>query len=160
MNIEIKTADYQDDIQSRDIAMLLNAYAQDPMGGGKALTPWVLDNIAAELAKLPHALTLLAYVDGNAVGLMNCFEVFSTFNGKPLINIHDVYVLPVYRGQGLSQRMLSEVEQIARARGCCKLTLEVLSNNSVAKSSYNKFGFRDYELEPQAGQALFWQKVL
>jgi ribosomal protein S18 acetylase RimI-like enzyme len=36
----------------------------------------------------------------------------------------------------------------------------VLSNNEAAKSAYQKFGFSDYELDPQAGTALFWQKLL
>jgi len=38
--------------------------------------------------------------------------------------------------QGISQMMLEKVEEIAKEKGCCKITLEVLSNNEVAKSSY------------------------
>ena len=56
--------------------------------------------------------------------------------------------------------MLNKVEEIALAKGCCKVTLEVLSNNIVAKSAYLKFGFAGYELDPKAGSALFWQKTL
>jgi len=56
--------------------------------------------------------------------------------------------------------MLKKVEEIAISRNCCKLTLEVLANNTVAKSSYTKFGFKSYELDPDAGTALFWQKTI
>lgn len=56
--------------------------------------------------------------------------------------------------------MLEKVEEIARSKDCCKVTLEVLSNNEVAKSAYRKFGFSGYELDPEAGFALFWQKSL
>ena len=41
-----------------------------------------------------------------------------------------------------------------------KLTLEVLEGNSVAQSAYRAFGFEGYELDPQMGKALFWQKKL
>ena len=53
-----------------------------------------------------------------------------------------------------------KVEEIAISKGCCKLTLEVLSGNAVAKASYEKFGFSGYELDPKVGNALFWQKSL
>ena len=56
--------------------------------------------------------------------------------------------------------MLAKVEEVARARGCCKLTLEVLSNNEAAKSAYRRCGFSDYQLDPNAGSALFWEKTL
>jgi ribosomal protein S18 acetylase RimI-like enzyme len=56
--------------------------------------------------------------------------------------------------------MLKKVEQIARENGCCKLTLEVLEGNEVARSAYSSFGFESYALEPKMGQALFLQKKL
>ena len=56
--------------------------------------------------------------------------------------------------------MLNKVEDIAISKGCCKITLEILSNNEAAKASYKKFGFISYELDPKAGVALFWQKKI
>jgi len=64
------------------------------------------------------------------------------------------------RGLGISQKMLQEVEKIAKERGCCKMTLEVLEGNVVAKGAYQKFGFSGYELDPKIGKAMFWEKVL
>nr|GFD20020.1 hypothetical protein [Tanacetum cinerariifolium] len=55
--------------------------------------------------------------------------------------------------------MLTKVEEIARQRGCCKMTLEVLEGNEVALGAYRKLGFSDYQLDPQMGRALFWQKT-
>ena len=160
MNIEILTADYADKRHRQDIPFLLDAYARDPMGGGAPLDPQVKANLVGELARLPHAFSVIAYVDGAPAGLVNCFEGFSTFQGRPLVNIHDVVVLAQFRGRGIARRMLDRVEEIARAKGCCKLTLEVLSNNEAAKSAYRRFGFSDYRLDPEAGTALFWQKKL
>lgn len=160
MHIKIILADYSNLRHQQDIPMLLNHYATDPMGGGKALSPEIRQGLVEELARRPYAFSVLAYHGDVAVGLVNCFEGFSTFLCKPLVNIHDIVVMDTYRGNGISQQMLNRVEEIAIGRGCCKLTLEVLSNNTVAKAAYQKFGFSDYQLDPQAGTALFWQKLL
>ena len=157
---KIITADYQNPNHEADIIGLMKAYAVDPMGGGQPLAESAINNLCQQLAKRPYAFTLIGYVDGNAAGLITCFEQFSTFACKPLINIHDVVVLQAYRGRGLSKQMLVAVEQIARQKGCCKLTLEVLVGNSVARAAYRRFGFSGYELSPETGQADFWQKVL
>ena len=159
MKIEIIKADYLDKNHAKDIAFLMNEYATDPMGGGKPLPEKVKNNLANELSKLPHALTVMSYVNGHPAGLVNCFEAFSTFACQPLINIHDVIVSKKYRGNGLNQKMLKKVEDIAISKGCCKLTLGVLSENIIAKKSYEKFGFSSYELDPKLGSALFWQKI-
>ncbi len=158
MNIKIIKADYA--IHGQDIVNLLSNYAQDPMGGGKDLTEQVKENLVSELAKLPHAFSVIAYSDQKAVGLINCFEAFSTFLCRPLINIHDVIVDTSFRGHSISQKMLSKVEEIAKTKNCCKLTLEILSNNQIARNAYSKFGFSGYELNPEHGEAIFWQKTL
>ncbi len=160
MNIEVVRVNYLNKDQGQDIGYLLNAYATDPMGGGKPIADKVIKNIATELSKLPHAFSVIGYIDGQPASLVNCFEGFSTFSCKPLINIHDMIVLKEFRGNGLSQKMLEKVEEIAIHKGCCKLTLEVLSGNIVAKSTYKRFGFSGYELDPEVGEALFWQKSL
>lgn len=160
MNIDIIKANYTNQKHGNEISFLLNSYASDPMGGGKPLDKYVLDNIAIELSKIPHAFSVISYVNGLPAGLINCFEAFSTFSCKPLINIHDVIVLKEFRGNNLSQKMLQKVEDIALAKGCCKLTLEVLNKNASAKSAYKKFGFSNYELDPSVGHAEYWQKQL
>lgn len=160
MAIEIVQADYRNPQHRRDIPHLLDIYARDPMGGGAPLPAAVRQNLVDALAALPHAFSVLAYVDGQPAGLVNCFQTLSTFHCAPLVNIHDVVVVRAHRGQGISHRLLAEVERIARERKCCKLTLEVLSGNDAAQASYRKFGFSDYTLSADTGAALFWQKSL
>ena len=112
------------------------------------------------LAQHPSAFSIFAYIDGAPAGLVNCFEGFSTFACKPLINIHDFVVMPEWRGHGIGRHMMAWLEKFAKERGCCKLTLEVLENNHAAKALYRRCGFADYKLADAAGNALFWQKYL
>lgn len=158
--ILVLQASYSNPVQAEAIGLLLNHYAQDPMGGGKALSADLLAQLPAELAKRPHAFSVLAFVGGEPAGLVNCFEGFSTFACRPLVNVHDVVVMEQFRGLGLSQKMLQKVEEIARQRGCCKITLEVLEGNPVAQASYRKFGFDDSVFDPVHGRMLFWSKAL
>jgi len=145
------------------LVRLLDAYAQDPMGGGAPLSEFAKAHLVAELAKRPQAFSVLAFWGperGLPIGLVNCIEGFSTFACKPLINVHDVAVLPAYRGQRVAEKMLKLVEQIARERGACKLTLEVLQGNVGALKLYQRVGFSNYQLDPAAGHAQFLQKLI
>ena len=118
-------ADFSDPNHSKAIINLLNEYALDPMGGGRPLSDYVKDNLVKELQKRDGARGILAFVNGEAAGLLICFEGFSTFACRPLINVHDIVVTSRHRGKGLAKKMLQMLEEIALDLGCCKLTLEV-----------------------------------
>ena len=158
--IEIVLADYRNAGHSAALVDLLDSYARDPAGGGMALDADVRAGLPAALAARPQAFSVLAYDGAQPVGLINCIEGFSTFACKPLVNVHDVVVLASHRGRRVAQRMFERVEQEARARGACKLTLEVLSGNAPALRSYEREGFASYQLDPAFGHAVFLQKKL
>lgn len=158
--VSIVIADYGNVGDAASIVSLMSHYALDKMGGAQALPESVKQVLTAEMAKVPGSFTVLAMIDNKPAGLINCFMGFSTFKAKPLINIHDVIVLSEYRGLKISQLMLDKVEAVAKDRGCCKLTLEILQGNKIAQNSYMKFGFAGYELDPEMGGAMFWQKML
>lgn len=160
MTLLIEQVEYDDPKHGIDLIQLLDHYARSPMGGGKPLPPSVTDTLVDNLGKLPHAISLLAYDGDEAIGLLNAFETFSTFSNEPLINIHDIVVYEEHRGKGIGRKLLAVIEEIAKSRGCCKITLEVLSGNETAKKIYRKFGFEGYALDSEQGEALFWQKKL
>ncbi len=158
--LSICRADYADPRQAEALVALLDAYARDPMGGGEPLPARSRAELPARLSQIPGAFSLLAYLDGVPVGLATCFEGFSTFSCRPLLNIHDLAVLPAWRGRGIGRALLARVEAIAQELDCCKLTLEVLQGNRAAQALYRAHGFRPYELDPALGSAEFWQMDL
>jgi ribosomal protein S18 acetylase RimI-like enzyme len=162
----VEKVDYGNPQHGTALVALLDTYACDPMGGGHPLSDFARANLISALSVRPQAFSVLAF-DGSAVdqpwqpvGLVNCFEGFSTFACEPLVNVHDVVVLPAYRGQRVAEKMLDLVAKIARARGACKLTLEVLQGNQAAVNLYKRIGFSYYQLDPMMGQAQFLQKWL
>ncbi|MCW8907409.1 MAG: GNAT family N-acetyltransferase [Sedimenticola sp.] len=158
--ITIQPVDLERAEHATALVALLDAYARDPMGGGKGLPETTRNGLVAALRQRRDLVAVLAFDRERPVGLVNCFEGFSTFRCQPLLNIHDVVVVPEYRRQGVARKMLLEVERIARERGCCKLTLEVLEGNKPAREAYRDLGFSGYELDPVMGRALFWEKPL
>jgi len=158
--LNVQRVDYLNAQDAQALVFLLDAYAQDPMGGGEALKPEASSRLCADMSRIAGAASFIAWLDGQPIGLINCFEGYSTFKAKPLLNVHDIAVLASHRGQGVGQALLQAAEAHALSRGCCKLTLEVLSGNAPAMASYKRFGFEQYELDPAAGQAQFMQKWL
>jgi ribosomal protein S18 acetylase RimI-like enzyme len=162
--VQVLRANYQLAADRAAITMLLDNYARDPMGGGAALAAEPLARLCDDLAQRPYAFSFIAWhssaLGEQPVGLVNCFEAYSTFKAQPLINIHDIAVHPNARGRGVGQALMHAVEAEAKARGACKITLEVLSGNTVALKSYEHFGFAAYQLDPATGQAMFLQKWL
>jgi len=158
--VDVVMADYRNPAHARALVDLLDAYARDPAGGGAPLSADAMANLPEALAVRPQAFSVLAYDGKQPVGLINCIEGFSTFACRPLVNVHDVVVLASHRGQRLTQRMLARVEEEARTRGACKLTLEVLSGNRGALRAYEREGFANYQLDPTFGSAVFLQKKL
>lgn len=157
--LAIALADYRDRRDATDVVTLLDTYARDPMGGGAPLADDVKARLPGDLAANPQAFSLIARIDDQAVGLANCFMGYSTFAARPLVNIHDLAVLPGHRGAGIGKALLAAVEAEALKRGASKITLEVLSGNP-ARHLYAACGYGDYQLDPEAGHGLFWQKRL
>ncbi len=158
MPTEVKPVDYSNPDQAAELVELLNTYAMDEMGGSEALTDQVQKTLVAQMQQRPHIHSAIAYVDGQAAGLINYLEGFSTFKAQPLLNVHDVVVKADYRGQGVARELFEFVLAAAKEIGCCKITLEVLEGNEVATQAYTRFGFQPYRLTEGGGVAQFWHK--
>jgi len=161
--LRVTRADYHNPAHMRALVDLLDSYASESEGGAEPLSDFTKTNLPAALQARPFMFSVLAFDEaqgGLPVGLVNCVEGFSTFACRPLVNVHDVVVAASHRGQRIGEQMLVLVEQLARERGACKLTLEVLSGNAPAARLYQRIGFENYQLEPSMGHALFMQKWL
>ena len=160
MSIDITDADLENEAHAQALLAVLDSYATDPMGGGAPLASEVRRRLIPALREQANALVLLAFAEGAAVGLANCFYGFSTFAARPLLNVHDLAVVPGFRGRGVGRALLAAVDERARARGCVKVTLEVREDNAQARGLYQAHGFRDFELAGVGFRTLFLAKPL
>ena len=160
MDYKTLIADLDSAVHSQALLTLLDEYANSPQGGGHGLSDFVKTHLIPRLKQQANVVVILAFKSETPVGLLIAFEGFSTFACEGLLNIHDIIVSQAYRGNQISQCLLTHAEQVAKTRNYCKLTLEVQSGNTVAKNAYKKFGFSAYQLDPTMGEALFWEKKI
>lgn len=142
------------------VIAMLDGYSLDPMGDQKQLSDFARENLIAGLRAHPTTLIFLAFDQQTPIGIAVCFRGFSTFEAKPLINLHDFFVASSHRGLGVASKLMGSVEQAARETGCCKLTLEVQTNNAHARQLYKYFGFAQsvYPADQHGGGSLFLAK--
>jgi len=139
----VRRANLADVGDAAAVMAVLDSYASDPRGGGQGLSAEVRTRLIPGLRAHPTSRVWLAFDGDTAIGLCVAFLGFSTFQAKPLLNIHDLAVLPGRRGEGVGRSLLNAAEDHARETGCCKLTLEVQDDNTPARHLYERFGFRN-----------------
>jgi GNAT superfamily N-acetyltransferase len=159
-DVKIIEADLDNPEHQRDILAMTLAYARDAMGNGASLPGEVQRRLIPGLKAGPTAHILLAYMEERPVGIATCFLGFSTFQARPLLNIHDLGIIPDFRNRGISRLLLEAVAEKARELGCCKLTLEVVDNNHRAKKIYEAAGFMPAVGGVEKGLMLFYTKII
>jgi ribosomal protein S18 acetylase RimI-like enzyme len=159
-NVTILDADLSRAEHQNAIIEMLDAYMRDPMEGGEPPPERIKRELVPGLRAHPACYVFLAYRDGAPVGFSICFLGFSTFNARPLINIHDIFVDSSARGTGIGAKLLKRIEAKARELNCCRITLEVRKDNLVARGLYRKVGFDQAAFGANRVPMEFWHKPL
>ncbi len=165
MKIHTLIANYHCRSHRVAILRLLSEYAADPAIDGPGLPLQVRQRVVDDLAARDHAVSILAFAvrpvgRSDAVGLINGFETYSTFAGMPVLNLHDVMVTRSCRGQGIGRLLIEAATELARERGCYKMTLEVFRGNRAAAGLYRSCDFRNPAGNRDLSETLFMSKVL
>ncbi len=145
MEYRISQANLNDPSHIEAIIDIIDSYARGPGGQNAPISPLAREKMAEGLSQYGNTQVLMAFDGEKAVGLAVCKWGFSTFAGRPYVNIHDLAVLPSYRGKGIGRSLMQEVEQMAREKNCCKVSLEVHNSNEGAKRLYASEGFGPWE---------------
>ncbi len=159
-NVTIVDADLSRGEHQQALLTMLDAYMRDPMEGGEPPSERVKRELVPGLRAHPACYVFLAYRDGSPFGFSICFLGFSTFNARPLINIHDIFVDSSVRGMGIGAMLLERIEAKARELNCCRITLEVREDNRVARGLYRKVGFDQVVVGAERIALEFWHKPL
>lgn len=87
----------------------------------------------------------VARLDGALVGYV-CFHIWETNSDasvpSKVLDIDDITVDAKYRHQGIGQRIMADIREIAGERGCNDIQLSVYPQNENAVRFYEKCGFR------------------
>ena len=154
MPIKIVECDFRNLDHRESFVILLNEYIKDDMGGGKIIKGPRKKKILREMNQHPSRLVFFALLEGAFVGMIVCFWGYSTFRVCPLLNVHDLIVLPDYRQKGIGRKLMEAVEKKARLLGCGKITLEVRYDNKQGRQLYSSLDYK--ESQPPMS---FWVKL-
>jgi len=151
MSIHIVCIEVDDPDHQKALETLFIEYASD-------VSVSIESNIVAQLNALPYFHGFLCLDDNKPLGFAICFESFSTYRAKKLLNIHDFMIARKARGQGLGKLLLTSIEEYCRERDFLKITLEVEQDNYVAKNLYSVSGYEDFQVVLKGLE--HWQKYL
>src|SRR5258708_3133164 len=148
-DICVREADLADPEQAAVLVEMLDAYMRDPMEGGSAPSEQVRRELIPGLRAHPACYVFLALRGEKPFG-------FADFNGRPLINVQDIFVQASVRGAGMGKLLLDRIEAKAHSMNGCAITLEVRDDNHRARRLYSKFGFERAEVGAQRVPMEFW----
>ena len=77
------------------------------------------------------------------IGSVSMVKEWSDWNSGYYWWIQNMYILPVFRGKGLMERLVQALKDAARQAGALELRLYVHKNNAQAVIAYQKAGFFD-----------------
>ncbi len=114
--------------------------------------------VVHQLCERHEFLAYLCFKDYRPAGFATCFESFSTYKSKVVVNIHDLMISGTFRGQKLGPFLLQGLIEDCQSRDVLKVTLEVKKGNTAARNLYSSFGFEDTEVK--LPELHHWQKYL
>jgi GNAT superfamily N-acetyltransferase len=99
------------------------------------------DVIRSQLADARPPFECLLAEDGDqVVGFALFFPTYSTWLGRRGLWLEDLFVLESHRHRGIGRALLTQVAQLAVARGCGRLEWSVLDWNEPALAFYRRLG--------------------
>jgi GNAT superfamily N-acetyltransferase len=113
------------------------------VAAGTADDPTHQLQFAGHLRKIEH-VTLVAEVDGDVLGVIDMEYHQRLGDHRPQARVHDLVVTASARGLGVGGALLSRADELARRRGCFRLTLVTASWRSDTLAFYDRQGWQNY----------------
>jgi GNAT superfamily N-acetyltransferase len=90
------------------------------------------------LIEKPRFWAYLATVNGEPAGYIIYFFTYSSFLALPTLFLEDIFVLDIYRHQGVGEALFELIKQTAKREGCGRIEFTVLKWNKLAQDFYAK----------------------
>ena len=83
-----------------------------------------------------------ALTGGKLCGFALCHHAYNSLRLAPAWILHDLFVHPAHRCQGVAQALIEAVHARAKALGACEVVLSTAHDNATAQRLYEKEGYR------------------
>ena len=98
------------------------------------------------LSKNPPYHAFVVYLGGRPVGYIIHYYTYSTYDGRRIFFLEDLFVVDDARKKGVGKEMFNFCLEEAKREGCCELQWAVLSWNEDAIGFYERMGGRRQDL--------------
>jgi ribosomal protein S18 acetylase RimI-like enzyme len=83
---------------------------------------------------------LIAVCDGEPVGFVYWYEIFTTFTAKPKLYMEDICVSRHARGTGAGFALVKALAKICVERGCPRFEWLAMEDNELGQKFYSQIG--------------------
>jgi len=125
-----------------ELPQVLALYAQPDLDDGRVLTIAEAEALLDRFAEYPDYTLYTADLGGVVVGTFALLVMDNLGHlGTPSAIVEDVVVASGMQGAGIGRAMMEQAAEIARAKGCYKLTLSANMKRERAHAFYEALGF-------------------
>ena len=82
------------------------------------------------------------YCGNKPAGIMNFFFKLTTFTGRKILYIEDLYAREEYRGKGFGKMLMAKAREIARENDCEQIELKCAYWNEKSAGFYEAAGMK------------------
>lgn len=91
---------------------------------------------------------IVARSEIQTIGMVSLLYTISTALGGRVALLEDMLIHPDFRNQAIGFRLLSHAVNVAREKGCRRITLLTDKDNLPAQRFYQRHGFKNSEMLP------------
>lgn len=122
-----------------DIVPLFNAYREFY---GQPSNLEQAEQFLRERLNKEESVIFLAYLDGQPVGFVQLYPIFSSVAMKRAFILNDLYVAEHARKQGIAQGLIEQCYSYCLQNGARYIALETATDNVRAQKLYEKLGMK------------------
>ena len=121
--------------------------------------PWTKEAFMNEMLRNEQAIYFVAVHEKRVIGFVGVWKIVDEGH------ITNIAVLPEFRGQGIGQKLLTQLVAYANEQDLIGLTLEVRVSNIGAQKLYEQFGFQQagrrkrYYQDNNEDAYIYWAKL-
>ena len=95
-----------------------------------------------ELIESGTLISFIAYADNIPVGVMNAFYKYTTFSGRKIFYIEDLYINESFRGHGIGGQFIEKAKEIAVSADCVQIELKCAVWTKKSAGFYESHGLK------------------
>jgi len=109
---------------------------------GVARRPSAEKQFLEERLSAPDSTALGVFAQDQMAGFALCHHTYNSLRLAPAWILHDLFVDPACRRQGLARVLIEAVHVRAKAAGACEVVLSTAHGNRNAQALYENLGYK------------------